>query len=90
MCYMCIISGLTKCCCCGTAVTNRNTNKCVGTKHSISFELQTGTPKVHIQEMTGLCRVQFSNAQLVTEEKRGKIEDRHLLHNMPFEVSNAF
>jgi hypothetical protein len=28
--------------------------------------------------MTGLHRVQFSNAQLVPEEKRGKIEGPHL------------
>jgi len=75
---LCFRSGLTKCCCCGTAVINRNTNKCVATKHNISFELQTGTPEVHIQEMTGLHRVQFSNAQLFPEEKTGKIEGRHL------------
>jgi hypothetical protein len=71
---LCVRSGLTKCCCCGSAVINRNTNKRVATKHNISFEM----PEVHIQEMTGLHRVQFSNIQLVQEERTGKIEGRHL------------
>lgn len=58
---------------------NRNANKCVAIKHNISFELQAGKPKVHIQEMTeGLKRVHFTNVQLVSKEKRGKIEGRHL------------
>ena len=74
----CVRSGLTECCCCGTAVINRNTNKCVATKHNIPFQLQTGTPEVHVQEMTGLHRVQFSNSQLFPAEKRGKNEGRHL------------
>ena len=76
---MCVRSCPTKYSGSGTVMINRNANKCVATKHNISFELQTGKSEVHIQEMTqGLKRFQFTNVQLVSEEKRRKIEGRHL------------